>query len=413
MSPENGCAKIITTIPPPQKLVFFTSMSARAHLRGLVAPTVGNLYGLEYGLISDSPDAHDIDVHAPLTSFKSIYRTGSRISLHTLLNCTRKWRRCLKLRKADDLLDRLDKAHLLSKLVFSVIRFHAARQWIERVKPLGIVVEFDRNEKTVPLVLAAKRCGVKVITFQHGMINSYYGYLPLLADHILVWGKRSAERLVRYGVSERRIHVAGCPAISELQHNESSLLPEHNSSPAKWQLMFATNSWPIDQRLAYLEGVLTLADLKNNIEIAIRTHPAEDVDFYRSRLQGSGIAIDSGSTVAAHVALESTCIVICRDTGLGLEAMRYGIPVIVLNYAGPGLKGSLDWINAGAAVAVTSRRALRKEVACLVDDQAYYQQRQNAARAYCRDVLSYAGNESAKKAAEAITTIIKDSPCIN
>ena len=114
---------------PPKKLVFFTSMSTRAHLRGLVAPTVRNLYGLEYGLISDCPDAHDIDVQAPLTSFKSIHRTGGRISLHTLLNCTRKWHRCLKLCKADHLLDRLDKAHLLSKLVLSVIRFHAARQW--------------------------------------------------------------------------------------------------------------------------------------------------------------------------------------------------------------------------------------------------------------------------------------------
>ena len=123
--------------------------------------------------------------------------------------------------------------------------------------------------------------------------------------------------------------------------------------------------------------------------------------------------IDPGSTVASHVALENTHIVICRDTGLGLEAMRYGIPVIVLNYAGSGLKGSQDWVNAGAAVAVTSRRDLRDEVACLVDDQAYYRQRQIAARAYCTHVLSYVGEESARKAAEAITGIMKAGPGIN
>ena len=123
--------------------------------------------------------------------------------------------------------------------------------------------------------------------------------------------------------------------------------------------------------------------------------------------------IDPGSTVASHVALENTHIVICRDTGLGLEAMRYGIPVIVLNYAGSSLKGSQDWVNAGAAVAVTSRRDLRDEVACLVDDQAYYRQRQIAARAYCTHVLSYVGEESARKAAEAITGIMKAGPGIN
>ena len=398
---------------PRKKLVFFTSISTRAHLRGLVAPTVANLQGVDYGLISDCPDAQDIDVQAPLTSFKDIYKTGSRISLQTLSSCTRRWHRCLKLRNTDNLLDRLDRAHLLSKLVLSLIRFHAARQWIERVKPAGIVVEFDRTEKTVPLVLAANLCGVKVITFQHGMINSFYGYLPLLADHILVWGQRSSERLIGYGVSERQIIVAGCPAISELDHNEFELLSESDESPVQWQLMFATNLWPIDQQLAYLEGVQALDELRTNLRITIRPHPAEDVEFYRSRLRESGMSIEPGSTVAAHVALENTHIVICRDTGLGLEAMRYGIPVIVLDYAGPALKGSLDWINAGAAVAVTSRRNLCEEVTCLVEDQAYYLQRQNAALTYCEHVLSYAGTEAATKAAEEIKAITKDSLCVS
>src|SRR5437016_7950441 len=48
------------------------------------------------------------------------------------------------------------------------------------------------------LVVAARRESISALDLQHGMLGS--GYLPLLADSMLIWGPSSEEIMVSYGV---------------------------------------------------------------------------------------------------------------------------------------------------------------------------------------------------------------------
>lgn len=389
--------------------IAFTNISDRQHVRDLARPTMRVLGPDRCALVAhcSSDGAKGLDF--PTTTFRTIYRTGPRMPILAVLNFVVSCRSALKTSRFARAMSKTDKSITLCKLAIGLLRFHSATQWLNKTQPLAIVVEFDRNETTVPLVLAAKNCGIQVITFQHGLMNFSYGFLPLLADNILVWGERSREFLLERQVPPRKIRVAGCPAVRSLSSEACDPQPEERRADRGRGVLLATGPWPLAQKIETLDAFLTLARLEQDLTLTIRTHPAEDSDFYRSQVERGLVEVVSGAEISAHESLLCADIVICANSGFGLEAMRYGKPVIILTLGRDTLKGSSDWLDNGAAVCATSKTELGEEIQALIGNQQYFMQRRTAGLSYIEKVYQSVGDVAATQSAKLIESILDES----
>jgi len=80
-----------------------------------------------------------------------------------------------------------------------------------RVRPEALVLDEDATPMARAATAAARRHGARSLVVQHGIPASRFGFAPLAADRILVWGRSSAEQLVRWGVPAEQIRITGWP----------------------------------------------------------------------------------------------------------------------------------------------------------------------------------------------------------
>ena len=109
----------------------------------------------------------------------------------------------------------VSKFNLNNQLLFlNTLHFNACFLFFNKYSFMKIVVDFDRG-KFAPLILAAKKLKIATISLQHGAINPPYGFVPLVADEIWVWGKLWKNELIDMGVKEDSIKIVGSTIVDE------------------------------------------------------------------------------------------------------------------------------------------------------------------------------------------------------
>ena len=86
-----------------------------------------------------------------------------------------------------------------------------------RVRPEAIVLDEDATPMARAAVAVARRHGAHSSVVQHGVPGCRFGFAPLAADRILVWGQSSRQRLVDWDVPPERIRITGSPQADELR----------------------------------------------------------------------------------------------------------------------------------------------------------------------------------------------------
>jgi hypothetical protein len=80
-----------------------------------------------------------------------------------------------------------------------------------RVRPDVLVLDEDATSLARAAVAVGRRYGAASFVVQHGVPYCRFGFAPLVADRILVWGRSSRQRLIDWGVPPRRIRLTGSP----------------------------------------------------------------------------------------------------------------------------------------------------------------------------------------------------------
>src|SRR5690606_33076225 len=106
-------------------------------------------------------------------------------------------------------------------LFFTTLYYFICLEFLKKSHFKKVIVDFDRN-KFVPLVLAAKYLKIQTISLQHGAINPPYGYTPLIADEIWVWGELWKNALILMGVKESSIKIVGSSIVDDYQKPKSN-----------------------------------------------------------------------------------------------------------------------------------------------------------------------------------------------
>mgnify|MGYP001262887946 CR=1 FL=1 len=94
--------------------------------------------------------------------------------------------------------------------------FREVYRVLGQVKPEYVIVDEDAIPFNRALVIAAKKRDIKTLVISHGMPGAQFGFAPLQADNIVVWGEFMKSIFQRWGMSSDKIIVTGCPKYDKL-----------------------------------------------------------------------------------------------------------------------------------------------------------------------------------------------------
>lgn len=212
------------------------------------------------------------------------------------------------------------KWRLFMQLSIMITRYYVSELFIKVVKPKVVIVDYDRGV-FAPLVMAARKTSVKTITLQHGAINPPYGYTPLLADEIWVWGKGWGSILQDLTVNKYRIRITGTPIIDKLMPYEGdNRLRRIGVGPNPVSDDENERVWmPIIEKL-----------LKKGFEVIVKLHPAQKKDSYIGKMFTDLCSTFEAKEITNEKFFHSIDLLFVSTSGLGYESVCAGVPVMVV-----------------------------------------------------------------------------------
>ncbi len=232
---------------------------------------------------------------------------------------------------------------------------------LDHLRPRVILTEFDRNRSSSCLILAAAQRGIPTATLVHGTINPPYGYTPVLADRIFVWGEIQRRQLLDLEVDSDKIRLVGFPRVRPPEPRDAAAIKKSvGLPPDKPLVMLATN--PIEAKARDLM-ITTYCDAlagRDDLSVIVRTHPSEGENAWDKKYRERYPAIRALGRGEQSVedALAMTDVFVCNNTGMSMDALLHGTPVVLLDVPGSSLLGNQELADEGVAEVATTPETL-------------------------------------------------------
>ncbi len=225
------------------------------------------------------------------------------------------------------------------------------------VRPDAVVLDEDATPLARAAVAVARRYTARSLVVQHGVPCCRFGFAPAAADRVLVWGRSSQRQLIRWGVPAKRIRITG--AVQEegvrvqgsgVRGKESGNREQEEGGRKKTpRILLLTTVPPRDERpdavslhltgRTYAEMLrMTFAAIAQigGAELIIKLHPRTGDDPVVRALKSEFAALDarvvSGGPFQQWLP-DADCVLSCGSSA-GVEATRFGVPVIQLTPSG-------------------------------------------------------------------------------
>ncbi len=211
---------------------------------------------------------------------------------------------------------------LISSYIIQCIKFRSSRIFLQRiVAPKLLIVDYDRSTFSA-LVLAANSLSIKTISFQHGAINPPYGYNPLIADEIWVWGETWKKCLVSsMGVDDTKIRIVGS-TISDRSFKT------HRDNKVK-VIGIGPNPIGFEQNFNLWNNLMKrLSPLGYNV--IVKLHPSMKLDAQTQEIFGNDSKIFEYNQLSNQEFFDKIDLLIVSNSGLGYEAVLADVPVAVI-----------------------------------------------------------------------------------
>lgn len=196
---------------------------------------------------------------------------------------------------------------------------------LSSISPKTIVLGNDCHRTSRLFAQLSTKLSVKSYVIQHGLTTWKYGYLPLYADYIFVWGNYFSNWFIKNGVSSNRIIVSGNPLYS----NHENILKERKSNKRK--IFLFTN--PLNRK--YLENLTNeFISLKfpANCEPIIKIHPSENINFYNSIIKKFGVNINIQNDSLENLDICRGDIAIIINSSAGYDACLKGALILSVQF---------------------------------------------------------------------------------
>ena len=219
------------------------------------------------------------------------------------------------------------------------------------VRPDALVLDEDATPLARAAVAVGRRYGVRSLVVQHGVPCCRFGFAPLAADRILVWGRSSQRQLIDWGVPPQRISMTGSPQHDHLFAKKLAREDDAHAPSRPPRILLLATVPPRDERpdavALHLTGRTYAEMLRlafrvvagiDGVELIVKLHPrtADDPAVRSLRAELPGLR----SRVVRRGSLEKCldgidCVLSCGSSA-GVEATIWGVPVIQLVPPGAG-----------------------------------------------------------------------------
>lgn len=214
--------------------------------------------------------------------------------------------------------------------VNSVIRFLKAQK-----ETRIICSDYDRGADTAIWFAVGKYLNLKSFTIQHGVINPPYGYYPIIADEIWVWGEMSKKQLIEGGVKESSIRITGTPIIEKIKISESSKKEIKNKIGLKYGrtiiLALSIPDKEIDIKLVKFFKEIQQINQNDEDNFLVKLHPSQKEVDYKWILNDFNLQI-LPNTINIIDFIHILDILLIHTSGLGNEVLYYNKRVGVINF---------------------------------------------------------------------------------
>jgi len=380
--------------------ILVTWINKRANLSKLILPLIEELNEAEVTVIGNSPNmVSELSPDVEFITAKSIQKNYPVTGFFQLCKCLLNWgivinRFCRNQKLPSEII-----FIMLTNLVANAFKLSVFKSYLKKNIPRAIVTEYDRNTFSVSLIIAASNLNIPSYTFMHGVINSKYGFTPLVADYIFAWGQLSKEKLIQYGVSENRILKSGYHIV-DLESSGSKLNARKKAgiSSDKIVIELATNPLQHINRRKIVEIFCqTMAELTNYTAV-VRLHPSEFLEFYQREIyKYPDVIFHTNDFWTMEESIAGSDIVVCHNSGYALEALIRGIPVVILDVIDQPLSSAQEYVDKAGCPVAKSKEELKIVLSKLVVDRVFRDHTIQAAEKFIAETYEYTGKEALKK----------------
>lgn len=207
-------------------------------------------------------------------------------------------------------------------LILSKALLASTHALIDRFQPRSLMLASQHNLAGRALLWSSQRSGVPTIYIPHAptALNASYRDLPFSCA--LLRGEADREFYEAIGADSKRLFVIGDPSLEDPVESR----PHNGGTPT---IIVAPSNWALTQVEWFMKGVQQATGT-----ILVTPHPGSDLDDLRSVLSPTAELLVGVRSI--DVIGQAPCVVIQCRSGVGLEALSLGVPVIEFRQADQG-----------------------------------------------------------------------------
>ena len=206
-------------------------------------------------------------------------------------------------------------------------------KFLNVLMPPFVIVENDRNNLSSPIVMASKKLNIPSFSLMHGNVGVDFGYVPILADQLLVWGKFQKDLLKKARANNDQIKVVGAPKFSDNNFIRKEDVVKKLYIEKHKNYCSCYNYSEISTRIKLVEifaGALKVLS-KDNWHGIIKMHPRDDIKIYRAYLKTKYLSFMSSEQISKEASFAIAEYFCFFSSAIAFEALLKKKKLILIN----------------------------------------------------------------------------------
>jgi Capsule polysaccharide biosynthesis protein len=203
---------------------------------------------------------------------------------------------------------------------------------INEVNPKLIILGTDCHRLSRHLVIISKKYNIKSLVIQHGATNGKYGFAPLFANKIAVWGNISKKILIDWGIPEENIIITGNPRFGKIKSYRQKDCCKSKYAE-KLKILVALSPYEKDVTVEILTLVFEAVKNIKDITLIVKPHPSEKNIYYYEEIikRHNYIDVILDEKSSTNYLLADSDVVVSAQSTIGIEALLFGKTLIEID----------------------------------------------------------------------------------
>lgn len=224
---------------------------------------------------------------------------------------------------------RIKKGLLVLNMIDSLFMVNCADRFLRSHQQVSdIVLNTDAHKLSRILVLLAKRNNQRTYVIQHGATVLEYGYLPVIANYLLSWGKLSNDWFIRRETPPEKLVALGTPKMDDFVKYRSN--PDDKREVEN--VLVVLN--PVgDSNVRRMLQIIRRAELDRDYNLKIKLHPGsvDNRELVDEVFEGACVEIIKHANV--HELIHRADVVITTTSTVGNETIALNKPLVQIKMA--------------------------------------------------------------------------------